>query len=527
MFGDRMFLNKKNGLESISEDGLYLLSQCRFGFERECLRVTTEGNIALSPHPKALGSALTHPFFTKDYSEALLEIITPPYHKVGELHAHLEKLHTFVYRQIGPELLWAGSMPCKMGCEDEIPLAYFGISNRGQMKRIYRHGLKLRYGSRMQVIAGNHFNFSLSTEFWKFFYKKNNASVPFQDFVSDQYMRIARNFLRINPLIIYLFGANPTVDKSFLEHRNHQLKRFDKDTYYLPYGTSLRLSDLGYKNPVQAELKIDYNSIEGYTRSLNTAIHTLSPKYQKFGVFKDGVYQQLSANLLQIDNEHYGMVRPKRKAPFSVMSTHVLNKKGVDYLEIRSLDVDPFSPTGVEPDQLHFLKLTLIACLLTPSPLFDSNQLEAILANHDRVVLSGRQKGLKLVQMNGNEVKFKTWAIDYLTQWYPLALLLDQKEGHSLFVQALEQQIHKVKNPDLTPSGKALQMMRSSQLSFIDFHLALAHQHKQVLGKKTLENTFMTQMKKLATASIEEQQQIEASDEKRFEVFLEEYFNPQ
>ena len=520
-----MIEGKELDLESIDENILHLLSQRRCGFECEGLRVSTEAKIAQSLHPEALGSALTHSFFTKDYSEALIEIITPPSHKAEGLQAYLEKLHTFVYSQIGSELLWASSMPCRIDHEDEVPLAYFGTSNRGRMKNIYRRGLKLRYGPRMQIIAGNHYNFSFSTKFWKFFHQKSNSSVLLQDFISDGYMRMARNFLRINPLLVYIFGATPAVDKSFLKRPDKRLERFDKDTYYLPYGTSLRLSDLGYKNPAQAELRINYNSLKKYIHSLNAAINVPSRKYAKFGVLKDGIYQQISPNLLQVDNEYYGMVRPKRKAPSSVMPIHTLYQQGVDYLEIRSLDLDPFSTTRVSLDNLHFLELILISCFFEESPLFDNDQLDIVLENHDRVILWGRKKGLKLIQTDRDEINFKTWALDLLNKLYDLALLLDQAEEASVFVQALEQQINKVENPDLTPSGKILQMMRSNRQSFLDFHLELAHRHKEILGNRVLSNTFLAEMKKLGIKSIEEQRQLEADEEKSFEEFLEEYLS--
>ena len=395
------------------------------------------------------------------------------------------------------------------------------------MMNIYRHGLKLRYGPKMQVIAGNHCNLSFKIKFWKFFYKKCNSSIPLQHFISDHYMRIARNFLRINPLITYLFGATPAVDKSSLKHVGKELKKLDKDTYYLPYGTSLRLSSFGYRSSLRkVRLGINYNSLAGYTRSLDKVMKTPSPEYEKLGIFKDGIYQQLNTNLLQVDNEDYGLVRPKRKTPSSVMSIYPLEQRGASYLEIRSLDVDPFSPTGVGLDQLRFLELILIACLFEFSPIFDNNQLDIILANHERISLWGRQKGLKLIQLDGGKINFKTWALNFLNKIGDLALLLDQAEGTSVFVQVLEKQIEKVKNPDLTPSGKILQMMRSNHQSFLDFHLQLAHHHKESFGKKTLSNAFITRMNRLATESIEKQHRLEANHEKSFEEFLDNYFNP-
>ena len=76
------------------------------GIEKESLRVTRDGTLATTPHPRTFGSALTHPLITTDYSEALIELITPAEHDVARTLEQLDDLHRFAYAHLGSELLW-------------------------------------------------------------------------------------------------------------------------------------------------------------------------------------------------------------------------------------------------------------------------------------------------------------------------------------------------------------------------------------------------------------------------------------
>ncbi|HEX4975680.1 MAG TPA: glutamate--cysteine ligase, partial [Pseudomonadales bacterium] len=187
------------------------LKQLRRGIEKESLRVTPEGRLAQTPHSKRLGSALTNPAITTDYSEALLEFITPAFPSVDETLAYLKKTHVFTYQNIENELLWVNSMPCIMGDDDGIPIAQYGTSNSGRMKTVYRNGLGYRYGRRMQTIAGIHYNFSFPDEFWQAFQVNEQNTQTLRDFASSSYFALIRNFQRFSPLLIYLFGASPAV----------------------------------------------------------------------------------------------------------------------------------------------------------------------------------------------------------------------------------------------------------------------------------------------------------------------------
>lgn len=289
---------------------LPLLKQCLHGIERECLRVTDEGRLAQTPHPDALGSALTNEQITTDYSESLLEFITPALADPAKVLESLEQTHRFVYSKLGDEYLWSPSMPCTLPAEEDIPIAEYGSSNIGKLKHVYRKGLALRYGRTMQCIAGIHYNFSLPEALWPLLRAAEGGGEPDRDYQSSAYIALIRNFRRYSWLLMYLFGASPALDKGFMRGRPHQLEELDAETLYLPYATSLRMSDLGYQSNAQAGLTPCYNNLASYTDSLRKAVGTPYPPYVEVGTHVDGEWVQLNTNILQIENEYYSNIRP-------------------------------------------------------------------------------------------------------------------------------------------------------------------------------------------------------------------------
>jgi hypothetical protein len=284
------------------------------GVEKESLRVSPDGYIEQSDHPRELGSTLTHEHITTDYSEALIELVTPAFRESWELLQYLCDLHQFVYRHLGDQLLWATSMPCIIDGDPSIPIARYGRSNIGRMKEAYRRGLGWRYGRMMQAISGVHYNYSFPAHFWPVLAATLQAPNANQDFVSAQYFSLLRNYRRYGWLVLYLFGNSPAVCGSFVRGREHTLQQFAPGTLYEPYATSLRMSDLGYRNKSQAGVQISVNSLDEYVRDLSAAVSTPHPEYERIGVKVDGEYRQLNANLLQIENEYYSYIRPKRVA---------------------------------------------------------------------------------------------------------------------------------------------------------------------------------------------------------------------
>ena len=366
-----------------------LLAGIKRGIEKESLRVSPEGQLSQRPHPKALGSTLTHPSITTDFSEALLEFITPPLGSVPEVLQTLEDIHRYTYQNIGDELLWVNSMPCVLGKDEDIPLADYGNSNIGRMKKIYRRGLGNRYGRLMQTIAGIHYNWSVPDACWQTLKQNSSYSGSLQDYKTDQYFSLIRNFRRHFWLLLYLFGGAPAVCRSFVAGRQHQLRPFNGDDHslHMPYATSLRMGDLGYQSKAQDSLVVCYNDLSTYIENLREALTESYPDYEEVGVQDlSGKYQQLNTHLLQIENEFYSTIRPKRITSSGETPMRALWQRGIEYVEVRCIDLNPYSPVGIDADQMYFLEVFLLHCLLSDSPRTDKKEYQQVLENQHRVV---------------------------------------------------------------------------------------------------------------------------------------------
>jgi glutamate--cysteine ligase len=496
------------------------------GVEKESLRVTPVGGIATTPHPKVLGSALTHEHLTTDYSEALIELVTPPFAQTWELTQYLTDLHQFVYRNIDDELLWATSMPCAIKGDESIPIAEYGRSNVGHMKTVYRRGLGLRYGRVMQAISGVHFNYSFPEHFWPVLaelFKKHDAG---QDFRSDAYFALLRNYRRHGWIILYLFGNSPAICPSFLQGRKVDwLQEFVPGSLYAPHATSLRMSDLGYRNKSQAALNVSVNSLEHYVRDLTRAITTPHPDYEKLGVKVDGEYQQLNANLLQIENEYYSFIRPKRVALSGERPTRALQRGGVQYVEMRSLDVSAFDPVGVNQNKLRFLEAFAAFCVLSTSAPIQTSEQAALDGNHGIVAREGRKPGLKL-HRDGRDVSLRDWALEIVDAMRGVCELLDEGDAQRPHTTALDLQAAKVHDVSLTPSARSLLEMRTSEESFFNFALRMSRQHKAYfLDLYSPNESRQEEFAREAEASLVEQSRVEAADTISFDAYLARYFS--
>ena len=506
----------------LDSDAAATLAGIRRGIEKESLRITTDGTLAQTPHPAALGSALTHPYITTDYSEALLEFITPPSTELHKPLEFLEQLHRYVYSHIGDEVLWVNSMPCMISNDADVPVAQYGSSNVGRMKSVYREGLGHRYGRKMQTIAGIHYNFSYPEEFWKLNQVLEGERGPLQDYISKRYFDLTRNFQRYSWLLVYLFGASPALCKSFLAGREHQLDTFDH-TLFKPNATSLRMSDLGYQNNAQSSLAISYNNLDEYVATLTHAIKTPEPAYEKIGVKVGNDYRQLNANILQIENEYYSSIRPKRTINKGERPTTALQKRGVEYIEIRALDLNPFEPVGINQQEIRFLDLFATYCLLRESPQLEKCDLHASKENLRKVVYDGRNTATQLCNW-GKSVSLKDWATEKLEQMQPIAELFDRAHGGTNYAEALAHQQEKVDNPDATPSARILATLESRNQGFFQFAMdqALAHRD-HFLSRQRCDNTNQ-RLEALAADSLAEQAAGEAADQQSFEDYLADYF---
>ncbi|MES9855968.1 MAG: glutamate--cysteine ligase [Sedimenticola sp.] len=520
-----MYRSIEHRLLRLFDEALQALKGGAVGLEKESLRVSPDGSIAQTKHPRALGAALSNSYITTDYSEALAELITPPMASGSEALAFLGDVQKFVYDRLEDEILWATSMPCVLAGGDNIPIARYGTSNAGTMKTVYRRGLGHRYGRTMQVIAGVHFNFSLEESFWPLFQALEGDKRSLRQFTDDAYLGMTRNLQRFGWLIPYLFGASPAVCKSFLGGKSSSLDSFDEYTYYEPYATSLRMGDIGYTNSKEegVGIKADYNSLDAYIDSLTRAIETPSRIWQEIGVKVGGRYEQLNANLLQIENEYYSTVRPKQVLEGLEKPTLGLKARGVRYIELRSLDVNAFHPLGMSEEQLAFLKVFMLFCLLLDSPPIDSRERVEIDRNLVSTAHRGRDPALTL-QRQGKQVSLGEWATEVCAAMVPIGELLDGDDRHRPYAQALAQQLACVKDPDLTPSARMLAEMRSQGESFFHFAQRMSLQHHDYFRNLQLASEREIFFLGEAEASLLQQAAIEAADKISFDQFLVNYF---
>ncbi len=500
-----------------------LLTGIRRGIEKESLRITADGYLAQTPHPVGLGSALTHPHITTDFSEALLEFITPVDGGIDTSLEFLDEIHRYAYANIDGEQLWTASMPCVLEGEDRIPVARYGRSNVAQMKTTYRKGLVYRYGAAMQTISGIHYNFSVPEALWQRLQQQDNDTRTLQDYVTDAYFKLIRNFRRYSWLLIYLYGASPAVCKSFLNGRSHQLESFDQGSYYLPYGTALRMGDLGYQSSAQDNLDICYNSLGSYIETLRYAIRNIHPDYRKIGVKVDGEYRQLSAALLQIENEFYSPIRPKRVTESGEIALGALRKRGVEYIEVRCIDVNPYLPLGMDADQIRFMDCFLLYCLFEDSPLCDDEDRERLIGNLKAVVNTGRDPALKL-QTEQGDTGLADWGHRLIDGISRVAAQLDAAHGGDDYQRVCRQQRDKLDNPELTPSAQVLADMRAGDTSFFGFARDLAQRHADYFLHRPLQGERYRYFAAESERSLALQQDIEAADRMPFDEYLQRYY---
>ncbi len=500
------------------------------GLEKESLRVTPKGHIAQTAHQESLGSTLTHPHITTDYSEALLELITPPFADIKDTLGFLTDLHHFIYENIDDELMWATSMPCLLETDESIPIAEYGSSNVGQMKHIYRHGLAHRYGRAMQAISGVHYNYSIPEKFWPVYQSLENDKGDLQDFISESYMSLIRNFQRIGWIVSYLFGASPAVCPSFINLRRKEFEEFDCSSCHEPYATSLRMSDIGYKNSNQDGIVVSYNSLDEYVASLKDAIKTPYEEYEDIGVVVDGKYRQLNTNILQIENEYYSFVRPKQIAESGETPSHALDTRGIKYVEIRAIDVSPFDPIGVNEQQLNFMEALLISCLLQESPDMDAEERNEFERNQSTAACCGRNPDLTLLR-EGKEVLMTDWVTKILDNMHGVCAMLDKQnlDGQDLngknqkYSNALQAQIDKVKDASLLPSTQVIEGMNETDQSFFKFALKKSEQHKDYFSGLSVPRKRFDQLDEMAIQSINEQRSLEETEQLPFDQYLENY----
>lgn len=494
------------------------------GIEREMLRVDHQGDLAQTPHPLAWGSAHCNPDLTMDFSEAQPELVTSPTSELENVWEQLQALHSFAVKSLPSEdHLWFLSMPPRIE-ESQIPLAQFGHSNSGRLKTLYRQGLANRYGRKMQVICGVHFNYSWSLDFWKRLHQRVGDSRRLSIFMSENYLALIRNYLRVSWLLAYFFGATPAIDRSFIKRETPELQSWKSQTLYAPYATSLRMSRIGYVNSTRCSASVSFNSLTEYLSTLYQAITTECPGFSIIGHRdQDGSYRQLNTNLLQSEAEHYALIRPKQPPQAGERPFMALRDRGVAYVEVRALDIQPDSPLGAHPEQLEFIRLLLLYCLLHPNPPIDREQELENSYNHQQAALFGRQPGVQL-KRQGQDISLLDWGLEILEQMRLLAEKLDYHLYRQHYLPLLAHFEDLLRNPDKTPSARVLAQIQQQDLEYLDWGMALSEAHEQSL-KQEPDNQLEQELARRARQSLDSQSALESEEleQESFEAYLRHY----
>ena len=489
-----------NRLINLKQQSFFTNLVIERGIEKESLRVNKEGFISGQSHPKGLGSSFTNPSITTDFAEALIEIVTPVYTDINQLYKKLESLHVFINKNLEDnETLWPYSMPPKIKSESEINIATYGDTNMGKLKHIYRQGLAIRYGKTMQCVSGIHYNFSLSDESLK-----NLLGICNQEDKDKAYLGLIRNFKRLFWFVLLEFGNSAVVDKTFVSGRQNDLEELNTTDLYQKYATSLRMSDIGYQSQAQKNLDFKYNDLASFLNELKTGIIMPHPEFQKLGLQDEkGEYQQISDGILQIENELYDCIRPKRAGKSGQRPYQLLKDKGIQYVEVRGIDLNPSSLLGITEDQIRVLDMLLIYCIVNDSPEMTDEEKLIIEKTDITTIKYGREGSSKINYMN-SEVSISQ-ARDHLVE--NLLLLANEMDD-----QEYANAIHslKVKNN-----------VFNQNKSFHETGLELAKNNSIKLN--SLSNIDLDVCKKEASDSLIEFDRINKQTEISFEEFINSY----
>lgn len=437
-------------------EGGRILAGGNFGLELESQRVTADGKLALTPHPEIFGSKTENSRITTDFSESQIEMVTPVFQTADEVYASLDSIRREVESGIGDELLWPLSMPPGLPDEDMIPVARFEDTDEGREKEAYRNGLANRYGKKMQMISGIHYNFSLSGELVDFLYEKSGKALIRTEFADGLYFALTRNFLRYRWLLIYLFGASPGCDATYypviqrelaIVHRCCPCCR-SKIGDYTRHATSLRVSRFGYANEIQGKHSIFFNSLEEYTGKIRKMTET---------------------GLLQKESEFYSPIRLKQNLRKGETQLSALTERGIEYLEIRILDLDPFETLGIGLRQLRFMQVFLLYCMMEENRSITSRELKKINSNHHLTALFGRNKDLYLHDYSGGMVSLRAAGERIFEGLKRIAALMDQGNGDNRYLSAVGAEYRKLGETALLPSERIFTEMREYKEGFRKF----------------------------------------------------------
>lgn len=435
----------------IKENSLGLdIKKGRFGIEKESLRVNENGELALTNHPKFFGDKIKNPYITVDFSESQIEMITPTESSVEKAYDFLRNIHEIVATNLKDEYLWSQSVPPILPSEELIPLGKFP-QNKELEK--YREKLALKYGRKKQLLSGIHFNFSFDDEFLKELYELSKEKTSFKEFKNNIYLKISRNYFKYGWMIIYLLGASPVIHETYLQKCIDKMKKFTEDTYYFEDLVSFRNGSCGYRN--EKDFFVNYESVDKYVESLERLIEKESISSAK---------------------EYYSPIRLKTKNPKEILLE--LKNSGIEYLEFRSIDLNPFSEIGIEKADLEFLHLFILFLFLKDDEPFEEKDYFRYLKNQEILANKGNSDEFRLICCEDKNVSPKEYSI----------VILEEIERHLKAIGAFTNKDEKVlqyqKNKILSNRLYSdLVLKEVKQKGFLKFHIDKAKEFLNEMKK--------------------------------------------
>lgn len=416
-----------------------------FGIEWESLRAKGDGKLSLTPHPEVFGDKLKNPVVTTDFSESQIEIITPTFDSIDKAFDNFSLLSDIVNASLPEdEYLWFQSIPCILPYWDQIPIAQY--SEEGLSSQKYREDLAKKYGVKKQMISGVHFNFSFSDDLLNKLYDIEGSEITFKEFKDNVYLKIARNYLRYCWLIIYLTGCSIGSHKTFSNDCLHLMdEQDDYGSFYSTKGPSFRNASCGYKN--LKELYPSYDSVKEFVSDINKFID-------------DGDLSEAK--------ELYTQIRLKPKNPQDLLNS--LENDGIEYIEIRTLDINPFYKCGLVRHDMKFLHLFLIYMFIKDESDYEDWQKEAKY-NEEATAESAYVESMRLLR-DGEEVTLKSWAADIINEMHGMCEVLGIDEDRTLSLM-----LNRISNPDLTYGKRLLKLIKEH--GYINTHVELSKNNKQ------------------------------------------------
>ena len=420
-----------------------------FGVEREGLRVDLKGKLSQKPHPTVFGYKMCNPYITTDFSESQLELITPVFSTTEETYKFLNALYEIVAMELEDEYLWPQSMPAIIPEDKDIPIAEFCGCEEGKVAREYREELFLKYGGKKQLISGIHYNFSFNENIIKKLYENSDKLKNYKAFKDDLYLKVTRNYLRYRWLLIYLLGCTGVVHESYQEDCVKQLEEISKDSFSNEGALSYRNSECGYKNKI--DLFQNYNSVKDYVGSIN-----------KF----------IDEDLIDTPRELYAPIRLKAKNPKSLLNS--LMDDGINYLEYRSIDINPFEKGGIALNDLHFINIFNLFLLIEDENDYENWQQEA-LNNQNTIAINGKND-VELIR-DGKSISKVQWGIEILNK---IKVINDELQlGYEEIIEDIRKRVEDYKE---TYTYKIIEKVKKE--GYINAHLNLAKKYKDLSYNK-------------------------------------------